>query len=100
MALAPVPTTATGFAIGGEFSVKMASVLPPVANYPLFNNALIGFRYLHVGYESFSSTLGSQSQIQLTTNQKLTTNSAMAKVTFPLSEFWAQGVNPGLNLRY
>jgi hypothetical protein len=93
-------TTATGFAIGGELSVKMASVLPPVANYPLFNNALIGFRYLHVDYESFTSTLGNPAQFQLTSGQKLTTNSAMAKFTLPLSAFWTQGINPGLNLRY
>jgi hypothetical protein len=95
-------STVGGALFGGELDIKVASIFPQAASSPFWNSALIGFRYLHVDNESLTTTVGNRTQIQLTTNQKLTTDSAVATFTYQFNQtgFWASGVDIGTKFRY
>jgi hypothetical protein len=78
-----ISSTLTGSLIGGEIDTKLGAILP--LNLGFLNNATVGFQFLHGDYGTLNTTLGNRAQIQLTTNQRVTTDSAMAKITIPLS---------------
>ncbi len=97
-------STLTGWLIGGEIDTKLRA-LPPFSGWNLgfLNNTTVGFQYLHGDYGTLGTTLGNPAQIQLTTSQKVTTNSAMAKNTFPLTDwgsFFNDGYSSGDRMRF
>jgi hypothetical protein len=106
-------STLTGWLIGGEINTKLGAILPVTGlNLGFLNNATVGFQYLHGDYGTFTTTLGNRAQIQLTTSQQVTTNSAMAKITIPFKiadnesprpadgVFLNEGLSSGNRLRY
>ncbi len=97
-------STLTGSLLGGEINTKLSAILPfSGLNLGFLNNATVGFQYLHGDYGNFTTTLGNPAQIQLTTSQKVTTDSAMARFTIPLAGwggFFNDGASFGDRLRY
>jgi len=93
-------TTLVGSLVGGEIDTKLGAILPGGLNLSFLNNANVGFQFFHADYGTFTTTLGNPAQIQLTTSQKVTTNSAMAKVTWPLADWGTGGYSLGDRLRY
>ena len=55
-------------------------------NLGFLNNATVGFQYLHGDFGNLTTTLGTPTQFQVTSGVKVTTDSAMARFTFPLAE--------------
>jgi hypothetical protein len=80
-------STLTGSLFGGEIDTKLGAILPVTGlNLGFLNNATVGFQYLHGNYGALTTTLGNPTQLQLITSQKVTTDSAMAKITFRMFE--------------
>jgi hypothetical protein len=80
-------STLTGSLIGGEINTKLGAILPVSGlNLGFLNNATVGFQYLHGDFGNLTTTLGTPTQFQVTSGVKVTTDSAMARFTFPLAE--------------
>ena len=86
--------TMTGSLIGFEVGVPLASVLgatssPGNAVERILRTANIRAQYLHGDFGHASATIGNPAQIQLTMDQKITSNTVTVGLVVPLSQLGA-----------